>query len=29
VINYFRKWFDVETHSMILDLEEFPVTKDE
>jgi hypothetical protein len=24
----FCEWFDVEIHSMILDLEEFPVTKD-
>jgi hypothetical protein len=24
----FRDWFDVEVHSMVLDLEEFPVTKD-
>lgn len=25
----FQAWFDVEIHSMILDVEEFPVTKDE
>lgn len=25
----FSEWFDVEIHSMVLDLEEFPVTKDE
>lgn len=25
----FQEWFDVEIHCMILDLEEFPVTKDE
>ena len=24
----FTDWFDVEVHSMVLDLEEFPVTKD-
>jgi hypothetical protein len=24
----FCDWFDVEVHSMVLDLEEFPVTKD-
>ena len=24
----FTKWFDIEVHSMILDLEEFPITKE-
>ena len=24
----FEKWFDIEVHSMILDLEDFPITKE-